>query len=104
MSAAASGNNDSTSGPAFVKGSFCGVCKKSKKDGGDLSDSKLLTCSRCKIAKYCSQVRGTSGFVICILWIGLTCWVLTIFQCLLLLHQNLRFRFKTHFSESKNLF
>ena len=64
MSAGASGS-DSTpiQGPAFAKGSFCGVCKKSKKDGGDLSDSKLLTCSRCKIAKYCSQanLRGILG-------------------------------------------
>ena len=56
MSASAS-RSDSTpiQGPAFTKGSFCGVCKKSKKDGGDLSDSKLMTCSRCKMAKYCSQ-------------------------------------------------
>jgi hypothetical protein len=57
MSASASGNTGSTpiQAPAFAKGSFCGVCKKSKKDGGDLSDSKLMTCSRCKIAKYCSR-------------------------------------------------
>ena len=76
MSASASGS-DSTpiQGPAFAKGSFCGVCKKSKKDGGDLSDSKLLTCSRCKIAKYCSQanLRGISGLWD-ILWIDLLCF------------------------------
>ena len=54
MSASASENKDSTpiQGPAFAKGPFCGVCKKSKKDGGD---SKLMTCSQCKIAKYCSR-------------------------------------------------
>ena len=84
MSAAASGNNESTpiQGPAFVKGSFCGVCKKSKKDGGDLSDSKLLTCSRCKIAKYCSQakLRGIPGLWD-ILLIDLLCFDI-FFQCL----------------------